>query len=752
MAIDLGKGRRIGQPLFGAALAGVIAYAAPGIGWGQDQSRAPTPASTGSTDDKPEATTATGTTELESIEVVSSPDVDERLSSTTAKLVVGRKEIEQFGDGDLADLLKRLPGLSIDSSSGRGQTVRMRGLSRGYAQILINGEPAPNGFSLDSIAPELIERIEILRTPTADLSTQGIAGSINIVLKRAGPKLQREFKLTAGNEHGQPSASLSGQVGKGGDVSSYLLAATVGREDFLRTSGFAERGFDANGDETLARTTERESDNRSTSTNLLGNAKRALSNDGSLGIEGLYGERRVDGWSRDRSVTFYGSPPDYASNDVDYRNDTRQFQGKLKWQYRPSQYARLDTEFGYKFNRRDSDVIFIGYDNDGTLVLERDVNSRTSDHVFNLNGKYAVPVGERHTLSLGLQGEHSQREDRRLQDDRAFAGQTEFDIDEAYRANVGRLAFYAQDEWAPRERVSVYFGFRWETIKTRTEGNMIAKARHRAELISPIVQVLWGIPGVKTDQVRFSFSRTHKLPEVAELVPRRFISNNNTPTSPDTEGNPDLRPERAWGLDVGYERVLKGNGLLSASLYGRRIDDVILQSLGESGGLWISRPINNGRADVFGVSLEAKFQLNTLLRRGPAVDVKMSLDRNWSSVDTVPGPRNTLDRQQPLSFNLGFDHRLSSVPVNVGGNFNFAGSRMARISQTQMASLGVRRVLDLYAVWKPGDRTSIRLTLTNLLRQDTEAVSIYADDNGSLQQTTLTPTRASLRLVLSYSF
>lgn len=38
----------------------------------------------------------------------------------------------------------------------------MRGLGAGYTQILINGERAPAGFSMDSLAPDVIERIEVL--------------------------------------------------------------------------------------------------------------------------------------------------------------------------------------------------------------------------------------------------------------------------------------------------------------------------------------------------------------------------------------------------------------------------------------------------------------------------------------------------------------------------------------------------------------------------------------------------------------
>ncbi len=68
----------------------------------------------------------------------------------------------------------------------------MRGLGRGYTMIMINGEPAPRGFSLDSLAPEQVERIEIMRAPVAEHSARAIAGTINIVLREEFPLISVE--------------------------------------------------------------------------------------------------------------------------------------------------------------------------------------------------------------------------------------------------------------------------------------------------------------------------------------------------------------------------------------------------------------------------------------------------------------------------------------------------------------------------------------------------------------------------------
>src|ERR1039457_2899488 len=47
--------------------------------------------------------------------------IDQRRYSTAAKIVVEREEIEQFGDSTVADVLKRLPGITIGGKPGRGR-------------------------------------------------------------------------------------------------------------------------------------------------------------------------------------------------------------------------------------------------------------------------------------------------------------------------------------------------------------------------------------------------------------------------------------------------------------------------------------------------------------------------------------------------------------------------------------------------------------------------------------------------------
>src|SRR5262249_33079570 len=84
----------------------------------------------------------------------------------------------------------RVPSATFQSDVLEYDGVRLRGLDPGYTQILINGEKVPGSgvdrsFFVDRIPAELIERVEIVRSSSADRSGDALAGAINIVLRDA---------------------------------------------------------------------------------------------------------------------------------------------------------------------------------------------------------------------------------------------------------------------------------------------------------------------------------------------------------------------------------------------------------------------------------------------------------------------------------------------------------------------------------------------------------------------------------------
>ena len=123
----------------------------------------------------------------------------DRTDETAPVLVYGTDYFQRFEPLTAGDALKRVPSVTFLSDVLESDGVRLRGLDPAYTQILINGEQVPgagsvsgafgNGaerlFFVDRIPAELIERVEIVRSASANRSGDAMAGALNIVLRTA---------------------------------------------------------------------------------------------------------------------------------------------------------------------------------------------------------------------------------------------------------------------------------------------------------------------------------------------------------------------------------------------------------------------------------------------------------------------------------------------------------------------------------------------------------------------------------------
>ncbi|MBX9901937.1 MAG: TonB-dependent receptor [Burkholderiaceae bacterium] len=387
--------------------------------------------------------------------------------------------------------------------------------------------------------------------------------------------------------------------------------------------------------------------------------------------------------------------------------------------------------------------------------MQRTSESSSTDKGFTWVGKYTAPFFTDHSFVAGWDGAFSKRSDIRDQVDVLLGTQNRLrpiNLNEDFDADVLRIAAYAQDEWAVSKAFSVYFGLRWEGLTTRSAGNTYAKVRNTSSVFSPVLQTLWKLPDSKNDQVRFGISRTYKAPSTNSLIPRRNISNNNTATSADSIGNPNLKPELAWGVDTAFEHFLTDGGLLSANIYFRHINDITRTILTFQNGLYTNTPQNVGIANTYGLELEAKFPLRSIIKDAPNIEFRSNLSFNGSRLSTVPGPNNRLDSQTPVSANIGLDYKFDSIPLTVGGNFNFQNAGQVRISETQTSYGTPKRVLDLYGLWKFSPKTSLRLSAGNALHQDNIGENTFTNQAGSLRQINTTPTHVALRALLEMRF
>jgi outer membrane receptor for ferrienterochelin and colicins len=131
--------------LLAAALAGALLLAAP-LHAQDAPAVPPVPAATESP--KPtRPTSAAVPQKVEQVEITGkNTSTDERRNSTVGKIIISRDDIEQYGDTNLGDVMRRLPGVTTGGRPGRPGAPRMRGMGGGFTQILIDGQRiAPGG-------------------------------------------------------------------------------------------------------------------------------------------------------------------------------------------------------------------------------------------------------------------------------------------------------------------------------------------------------------------------------------------------------------------------------------------------------------------------------------------------------------------------------------------------------------------------------------------------------------------------------
>ncbi|CUI06951.1 TonB-dependent receptor plug domain-containing protein [Massilia antarctica] len=682
----------------------------------------------------------TGT--IQRVEVSGAASANVRRDDTAARIVVGRDEIVQYGDTSLSAVLKRQPGVSLT-----GGEIRMRGLGAGYTQLLVNGDPVAAGFSIDSIAPAMIERIDILRTATAELGSQAIAGTINVILKKGNTRNQRDVKLGAGLLPGRSDPSASLQWGEHAGDLAYSLAAEMTRTTSDNSYMTLETLDDADAAPLARRELREWASFRSTRLNLTPRVNWTLSDGASLAWQTFINVSRNANHGNAVETTVSGASTEFPINDYGTRARTVSARSDISLARQVGTDGKLTVKAGLNHNQRESDFLFRGTGNGSALA--RKVLSDAVDNGAVLSGKYLAPLMPGHAMGLGWEGGRTGRTESRRQNDSTAAGQFLSQLDEDYRALVSHLAVFAQDEWSVSPRLQAYLGLRWEGLHTSTEGRALAQVSSKSSVLSPVTQLLWKLDG--KDQLRFSLSRIYKAPAVRSMVPRRYMVNNaNGPTNPDVRGNPALKPELAWGVDMAYESYFGKNGVASVSAYARRIDAVTVQTLYQENGAWISTPFNNGKAKVAGLEFDARFALRNVLPAAPDMDLRANAARNWSRLDAVPGPDNRLGDQARITANIGFDGRIGAL-YTVGMNLNLQFGGATQMSRYLRSDTGPVRVLDVYGVWKAGANTQWRLSVANALHRDRRSASAYADGDGSNTRAGRASSAALVRLVLETS-
>lgn len=145
--------------------------------------------------------------------------ISRQRASDTVDTVLTRDAIGQFPDQNVAEALRRAPGINVLNDQGEGRFVSVRGLDPNLNSTSINGNRVlatggdERAAALDVIPSELVESIEIRKSLTPDMEGDTLGGSIEINTTSAFDLRRGFVSLTAEGSYNDLRDTLSPRFG-----------------------------------------------------------------------------------------------------------------------------------------------------------------------------------------------------------------------------------------------------------------------------------------------------------------------------------------------------------------------------------------------------------------------------------------------------------------------------------------------------------------------------------------------------------
>ncbi len=126
--------------------------------------------------------------------------INQQISAKTIVNVISEEKIQELPDANAAESIGRLPGVSLLRSGGEANKVILRGLEDKFTVITVDGIKIPptdatsRGVDLSTLSQSSLAGIELYKAQTSDKDGDALAGSINLVTRKA--PAEREIKAT----------------------------------------------------------------------------------------------------------------------------------------------------------------------------------------------------------------------------------------------------------------------------------------------------------------------------------------------------------------------------------------------------------------------------------------------------------------------------------------------------------------------------------------------------------------------------
>ena len=686
-------------------------------------------------------------------------------------LVYDTDYFQRFEPLTAGDALKRVPSVTFLSDVIESDGARLRGLEPGYTQILINGDKVPGSnadrsFFLDRIPAELVKQVEIIRSSSARRTGDAVAGTLNIVL-RDGYQLDGGYVRVGGLRFDDGEFKPSGGFVYGGALGPgrLLLGANVqGRYNpkkklSLRygdspenNPNFATDDFDNREDQTDTRdgtdyafNATYDIDGETTDFELSGFYVKTTRTEDERSFEYNH-PTNINGPVRNGAASGNLLTDNVNVNDI--KQDNFSISGKIshEWSAGETQLklgiARFDDEqfefeYGIDFDRTSPRLTA---DISDRKLIDKEM-SVTLEHSFKLSEDVKLTVGgflqnkDRDTDFRSNDNPNFPRNRLNLTNtDRAnysttLSNPTSFVTTtgtmDAIPGGVNTIEEDRRDAFVEIEgksgSISWLAGVRYETtdfsVNDKTVPAAIAQTENDYSFLLPSASAKIDLGN---GRITASVARTNRRPRLDFLSPATLeeeLGDN------DLTGNSLLRPETAWGGDLGYEHRIGRTGVIGVNVFYRKVKDLIeVANTGVEGsagpGTFVYQPRNTGDGEVYGVEFDLSTSLSFLGLKDTGIFGNFSLLD--SNITDEFGTRR-FNGQSKYVYNFGFIQDIPSFGAAFGATYRKQGSAFDRfVAEEITARYGAD--LELFVEKRIGKNFTIRAVGSNLLNGSKDEV------------------------------
>ena len=646
--------------------------------------------------------------------------LEARSAAPNATVVIEGAQLQQYNHLSIGDAVRRLPGVTFPGVN-RSRDIKLRGIGKEYTQVLLDGRPLLDGDSsrsleVDRIPASFIERIEIVRSPLASMSSSGAAGTVNILTRRDfGPS---GGQVTVGGGHiesngtpGELSAWNGGQVG----ALRYFMAGGYQRRLVQESANEfvfnGASGTNPNGGNLVDQ--HRKFDEYT----FLSRFELAVDPANTIIFSPSYLRTTEE---RDQHTYRLVANQSTVNRDThEVRERIRETYGSyLEWQHTFDAHSSSSVFFDYQKGREDTTRESTQTSLPGGSPVVQAPRFVPIDLERIASGGSVTTRFGAHVVETGIGWAQTQRAENEVR------GLTNVPLPERnYEISEDIYHAYISDAFPVLGRDLLTVGLRLEHSVTETVDFASNSFESEATDLNPSVQYkLSAAPNV---DFRFGLARTLRRPDLRELTPT-VVTNSGTIVNPDQRGNPDVTPEKIWGLDVGSDWfILDRLGLVSANFFARSFEDKIERVLTQEGSpaRWYSTPRNAGDGELYGVELEGRLPMTALSL--PDLTLWANATAMKSELtDQQTGQTRRFAEQPDLITNSGADYYVAAWATTFGVSYNRTYAYDQNIllvnGTSQETDFSDLDRLDASVRVALQDQVVLTLTASNLLRAEDE--------------------------------